>query len=63
MGMNSIKVLTMISVLISFLLTPFIKKFAFYIKALDIPKDKRKIHKEPIPLLGVLLYIYLFYSQ
>ncbi|KYH29387.1 putative undecaprenyl-phosphate N-acetylglucosaminyl 1-phosphate transferase [Clostridium colicanis DSM 13634] len=58
MGMNSIKVLTMISVLISFLLTPFIKKFAFYIKALDIPKDKRKIHKEPIPLLGgIAIYI------
>ncbi|KOA18363.1 putative undecaprenyl-phosphate N-acetylglucosaminyl 1-phosphate transferase [Clostridium homopropionicum DSM 5847] len=52
MIMDSIKVLTLISVCISFLLTPLIKKLAFKIKALDIPKDARKIHKEPIPLLG-----------
>lgn len=50
--MDSIKVLTFISVLISFALTPLVKKIAFSIKALDIPKDPRKIHKEPIPLLG-----------
>lgn len=50
--MDSIKVLTLISVCISFILTPLIRKLAFKIKALDIPKDARKIHKEPIPLLG-----------
>ncbi|MCY6485619.1 MraY family glycosyltransferase [Clostridium aestuarii] len=56
--MDSIKILTIISVMISFLITPFIKKFAFYIKALDIPKNSRKIHKKPIPLLGgVSIYI------
>lgn len=56
--MDDIKILTLISVIISFLSTPLIKKFAFRIKALDIPKDKRKIHKEPIPLLGgVAIYL------
>lgn len=56
--MDSIKVLTLISVIISFALTPLVKKFAFRIKALDIPKDTRKIHKEPIPLLGgVAIYL------
>lgn len=56
--MDNIKVLALVAVLISFLSTPLIKKFAFYIKALDIPKDKRKIHKEPIPLLGgVAIYL------
>lgn len=50
--------LTLVSVIISFLLTPLIKKVAFKIKALDIPKDARKIHKEPIPLLGgIAIYI------
>lgn len=51
-------VLALIAALISFLSTPLIKRFAFHIKALDIPKDKRKIHKEPIPLLGgVAIYL------
>lgn len=56
--MDSIKVLTLISVIISFALTPLVKKFAVRINALDIPKDARKIHKKPIPLLGGLA-IYL----
>ena len=28
------------------------KKVAVYLKVLDVPNDKRKIHKEPVPLLG-----------
>ncbi|AEB76938.1 MraY family glycosyltransferase [Clostridium botulinum] len=56
--MNSIKILTLVAVLIAFILTPFMKKLAFYVKAVDIPKDKRKIHKKPIPLLGgVSIYL------
>ncbi|KGM96261.1 glycosyl transferase [Clostridium novyi A str. 4552] len=56
--MSRITVLTVIAVLISFILTPLMKKIAFYVKALDVPKDKRKIHKKPIPLLGgVAIYI------
>lgn len=34
-------------------ITPFIKKIAIYIGAMDIP-DKRKIHNKPIPRLGGL---------
>ncbi|MEL7597340.1 MAG: MraY family glycosyltransferase [Clostridiaceae bacterium] len=56
--MDSIKILTIVSVVISFILTPFIKNFAIRINAVDIPKDKRKIHKKPIPLLGgMAIYI------
>ncbi|MCY6355489.1 MraY family glycosyltransferase [Clostridium sp. ZS2-4] len=56
--MDSIKILTIISTVISFILTPFIKNFAIRINAVDIPKDKRKIHKKPIPLLGgMAIYI------
>ncbi|MCY6369825.1 MraY family glycosyltransferase [Clostridium ganghwense] len=50
--MDSIKILTIISTIISFILTPFIKKFAVRVNAIDVPKDTRKIHKKPIPLLG-----------
>ena len=34
-------------------ITPFIKKIAVHINALDIP-DARKVHKSPIPRLGGL---------
>lgn len=44
--------------LISFFMTPIAKKIAYKIGAIDIPKDNRRIHKKPIPLLGGLaIYI------
>lgn len=43
---------------LSLIFTPIIKKFASYIGAIDIPKDKRRVHLKPIPLLGGLA-IYL----
>lgn len=54
-------ILAIISVIISFLITPFIKKLANKIGAIDVPKDERKIHKKPIPLLGGLS-IYIAFS-
>ncbi len=42
------------SVLLSFALTPVIRALAFKIGAVDIPKDNRRMHKEPIPLIGGL---------
>lgn len=56
--MSSIIVLFLVSCIISFLCTPFVKRFAVRINAVDVPKDIRKIHKKPIPLLGGLA-IYL----
>lgn len=38
--------------LISFALTPVVKKFAIKIGAIDIPKDDRRMHTKPIPRLG-----------
>ncbi|GAA0744275.1 MraY family glycosyltransferase [Clostridium oceanicum] len=47
-----------IAFVLSIVLTPLVKKLAFYIGVVDIPKNKRKIHKKPIPLLGgVAMYI------
>lgn len=58
--MNSLYVLAVISIVISAVLTPLIKKFAIRIKAIDIPKDNRRIHKKPIPLLGGLAIYFSF---
>ncbi|MDO5040461.1 MAG: MraY family glycosyltransferase [Peptoniphilus sp.] len=40
------------SAAIVFLLTPVLKKIAFKYDFLDVPRDKRRVHKKPIPLLG-----------
>lgn len=39
---------------VSFLSTPIVKKLAHKIGAIDIPKDDRRVHKNPIPRLGGL---------
>lgn len=41
-----------IAFLVSFAALPLVRVFAFRINAVDIPKDKRRMHKKPIPLLG-----------
>ena len=47
-----------ISTLISFISTPAVKKFAEKIGAIDIPKDERRVHNKPMPLMGGLaIYI------
>ena len=43
-----------IALLVSFALTPLVKRLAHKIGAVDIPKDNRRMHKEPIPRLGGL---------
>jgi UDP-N-acetylmuramyl pentapeptide phosphotransferase/UDP-N-acetylglucosamine-1-phosphate transferase len=58
--MNELYVLAVISVVISAVLTPFVKKFAIKMKVIDIPKDNRRIHKKPIPLLGGLAIYFSF---
>ncbi len=46
--------------LISFASTPTVIALANRVKALDIPKDSRRIHKKPIPLIGGLAIFYGF---
>ncbi len=43
-----------LSMVISFLLTPLVKKLAYRIGAVDVPKDNRRMHNHPIPRLGGL---------
>lgn len=52
--MNNKIFLASISTLISIVLTPLVIKFAIKIKAIDIPKDDRRVHNKPVPLLGGL---------
>ena len=43
-----------VSMLISFIATPLVKKLAYKIGAVDVPKDNRRMHDHPIPRMGGL---------
>lgn len=43
-----------ISFIISFMTTPSVKHFAELVGAIDVPKDDRRIHTQPIPRMGGL---------
>lgn len=49
-----------VSFVFSFTTTPIVKKLAFKIGAVDVPKDNRRMHKEPIARLGGLAIIFGF---
>ena len=56
--MSNICILAIITALISFIITPIVKKLAIRVNAIDIPKDERRVHNKPIPVLGGLaIYI------
>ena len=42
------------ALVVSFLMTPVVKTFAYKVGAVDVPKDARRMHKIPIPRLGGL---------
>jgi len=46
--------------ILSFILSPVAKKIAHQIGAIDVPKDDRRMHKEPIPRLGGLAVFFAF---
>ncbi|MBR4955701.1 MAG: undecaprenyl/decaprenyl-phosphate alpha-N-acetylglucosaminyl 1-phosphate transferase, partial [Clostridia bacterium] len=43
-----------VAMIVAFAMTPVVRKLAFRIKAVDVPKDNRRMHKKPIPLIGGL---------
>ena len=49
-----------VALIISFAATPLVKRMAFSIGAVDIPKDKRRMHKKPMARLGGLAIFYGF---
>ena len=46
---------------ISFIMTPFARKLAYKLGAVDVPKDDRRVHTKPIPRMGGLA-IYIAFS-
>ena len=50
-----------LSFLITFISSPLAKNFAYKIGAIDVPKDKRRMHKKPIPRLGGIAIFIGFY--
>lgn len=48
----------LLAMLLSFAATPWVKRVAYKVGAIDVPKDNRRMHKTPIPRLGGLA-IYL----
>jgi len=49
-----------VSFAFSFAATPLVKRLAYRIGALDIPKDNRRMHKRPIPRVGGLAIVFGF---
>ena len=46
------------ALVVSFLMTPVVKTFAYKVGAIDVPKDNRRMHKVPIPRLdGLAIFI------
>lgn len=44
----------LLSSVISWIFTPAAKRIAFKLGAIDVPRDKRRVHKRPIPRMGGL---------
>lgn len=58
--MDNMLFLGVIAAILSFLFTPLIKRLAIKINAIDVPKDERRVHKKPTPLLGGLAIYFSF---
>lgn len=59
-GLLYIILAVIVAFLISFAATPVVIGIAKKIKAIDVPKDERRVHKKPIPLIGGLAIFYGF---
>lgn len=46
-----------IALIVSFFSSPIAKRIAVRLNAIDVPKDDRRMHKKPIPLMGGLAVI------
>ena len=50
----SVRAALLCAFVVSFLMCPMVKSFAYKIGAIDVPKDNRRMHKKPVPRLGGL---------
>ena len=49
-----------VAFLVSFAATPMVISLAHKLNAIDVPKDARRVHKKPTPLIGGLAIFYGF---
>lgn len=49
-----------VSFIFTFATTPLVRRLAYRIGAVDVPKDKRRVHKRPTPRIGGLAIIFGF---
>lgn len=49
-----------ISFIFTFATTPVVRRFAYVIGAVDVPRDKRRVHRRPTPRIGGLAIIFGF---
>lgn len=62
-AMNELFLAFIISTILSVVLTPLVKRFAIKIDVIDVPKDKRRVHKKPVPLLGgIAIYLSFLFT-
>ena len=43
-----------VAFILTFICSPLAKNFAYKIGAIDVPKDKRRMHKTPIPRIKIV---------
>lgn len=49
-----------LATIVSYAATPLVKRMAYIVGAIDVPKDNRRMHKTPIPRLGGLAIFLAF---
>ena len=52
--LDEVFLMVIVTFIFTALVMPFTNKIAYHIGAIDIPKDKRRVHTKPIPKLGGL---------
>ncbi len=57
---KNILIAFILAFIVTFATTPFVKKLAFKIGAVDVPKDNRRMHKKPTARLGGLAIFFGF---
>ena len=50
----------MVALVVSFLMTPVVKTFAYKVGAIDVPSEARRVHDHPIPRMGGLAIFFGF---
>ncbi|MEY7999315.1 MraY family glycosyltransferase [Clostridium sp. Mt-5] len=56
--MNNLYLFVLVSAVLSAVITPLVRKYAIKLRIMDVPKDNRRVHTKPVPLLGgIAIYI------